>query len=318
MKQADIPLNEKKRLHTLQSLGVLDTPNEERFDRITRMAKKMFNAPIAIVSLIDEDRQWFKSCAGIDIKETSREISFCAHTILDSEVLVIPDTSLDQRFFDNPFVIGEANIQFYAGCPLVVNGYRVGAVCISDHQPRDFEQDDIDSLKDLAATVELELSILEIATHDELTGLLNRRGFLSLAQHCLNLSARNRFPVTLAYIDLNEFKHINDNFGHAEGDNILSSFSQLLNSHFRESDILARLAGDEFILLLNYTAQNEAEKVIEKFIGYIDKFHRQQKTLFPVSFSFGLVEFDPEKHHTIEDLLSEGDDNMYHCKKKNS
>ena len=81
MKQADIPLNEKKRLQTLQSLGVLDTPNEERFDRITRMAKKMFNVPIAIVSLIDEDRQWFKSCAGIDIKETSREISFCAHTI---------------------------------------------------------------------------------------------------------------------------------------------------------------------------------------------------------------------------------------------
>jgi len=104
MKKPDIPLNEEHRLKTLRSLNILDTASEERFDRLTRMAKRLFNVPIATISLVDEDRQWFKSCIGLTVKETPRDISFCGHAILDDEVFIISDTLQDERFVDNPLV----------------------------------------------------------------------------------------------------------------------------------------------------------------------------------------------------------------------
>lgn len=110
MERPKFPDNEKDRLRVLKSLDILDTHEEERFDRLTRMAKRMFNVPIAIVSLIDENRQWFKSCIGLSIKETSRETSFCGHVILEDEVVIIPDARIDKRFSDNPLVIKEPHV----------------------------------------------------------------------------------------------------------------------------------------------------------------------------------------------------------------
>src|SRR5262245_34570540 len=118
MTVAELLPNEQERLTTLYKLNLLDTPSEERFDRITRIAARLFNSPIALISLIDFNRQWFKSCFGFNVTETPREISFCAHAILDDEVLVIRDTLNDPRFVDNPFVVGEPYIRFYAGQPL--------------------------------------------------------------------------------------------------------------------------------------------------------------------------------------------------------
>lgn len=315
MKQPDIPLNEIQRLNMLKSLNILDTTAEERFDRITRMAKRMFDVPIALVTLIDENRQWFKSCIGVGATETPREISFCGHAILSDDVLVVNSARDDARFFDNPLVTGDLNVQFYAGCPLVVNGFKLGTLCIADHHERAFGNEDIASLQDLAATVELELTAMQIATHDELTGVLNRRGFLSLAQNSLNLSVRNKFPVSLVYVDLDEFKWINDNYGHAVGDTILSAFAHLLSSKFRESDLVARLGGDEFILLLNSTSKKEAEKVVEDFKLSLENYLYGKEIRPDVAFSSGIVEFDHLKHESIEALLSEGDKLMYQSKK---
>lgn len=314
MQKPEIPSNEKSRLEALRALGVLDSPKEERFDRLTRMARRMFDVPIAMVSLVDENRQWFKSCVGITAIETTREISFCGHTILDDEVFIVPDASVDSRFADNPLVLDHPNIQFYAGCPLVVDGHRLGTLCLIDQVPRGFEDDDVSALKDLASTVELELSAMQLATHDELTGILNRRGFLSLAQNSLNLSLRNEFPVTLVYLDLDKFKYINDNFGHAVGDGILITFVRLLNSAFRESDVIARFGGDEFVLLLNSTSAKEAAKVIEKFSSSLQDLNKEQQAPFDILFSFGIVEFNADVHDNIETLLSDGDKLMYECK----
>lgn len=112
------PLDEANRLATLRGLNILDTPPEERFDRLTRLAQQLINVPIAVVSLVDSNRQWFKSCQGLDASETPRNISFCGHAILDNELFVIPDALLDTRFSDNPLVTGAPNIRFYAGQPL--------------------------------------------------------------------------------------------------------------------------------------------------------------------------------------------------------
>ena len=145
MKKPDTPKNEKSRLYALRSLNVLDTPTEERFERLTRLAKRMFDVPIALVTLVDENRQWFKSHVGLNMTETPRDISFCGHAILGNDIFIIPDTIKDERFSDNPLVLNKPYIRFYAGCPLrYLDGSILGTLCIIDTKPRDLNAEDLD------------------------------------------------------------------------------------------------------------------------------------------------------------------------------
>lgn len=315
MKKPDIPQDEQARLKTLRSLDVMDTLPEERFDRLTRMTKRMFGVPIALVSLVDENRQWFKSCIGLGVSETSRDISFCGHAILGEGVFVIPNTIEDQRFADNPLVLGDPNIRFYAGCPLVLNGRKLGTLCIIDQQPRSFDKEDIEALKDLASMVERELAAVQLATLDELTNISNRRGFMALAQHSMNLCARQKIPASLVFLDLDKFKPINDKFGHAEGDRALINFASQMNIHIRNSDVFARLGGDEFVLFLINTSEQQAEKIIVNLNHTLKKYNQEANRGYDIAFSYGIVEFNSEKHHAIEELLVNGDSLMYEVKK---
>lgn len=315
MKKPDIPQDEQARLKTLRSLDVMDTLPEERFDRLTRMTKRMFGVPIALVSLVDENRQWFKSCIGLGLSETSRDISFCGHAILGEGVFVIPNTIEDQRFADNPLVLGDPNIRFYAGCPLVLNGRKLGTLCIIDQQPRSFDKEDIEALKDLASMVERELAAVQLATLDELTNISNRRGFMALAQHSMNLCARQKIPASLVFLDLDKFKPINDKFGHAEGDRALINFASQMNIHIRNSDVFARLGGDEFVLFLINTSEQQAEKIIVNLNHTLKKYNQEANRGYDIAFSYGIVEFNSEKHHAIEELLVNGDSLMYEVKK---
>lgn len=271
---------------------------------------------IALVSLVDKNRQWFKSCIGLSASETSREISFCGHAILGSEVFIILNVLEDPRFFDNPLVLDAPNIRFYAGCPLTVNGYRLGTLCLIDQTPRDFNSEDVAALKDLAAMVEHELEAVQLATLDELTDLSNRRGFLLLAKHSLMLSIRQKLPVVLIFMDLDQFKAINDTFGHAEGDSVLATFAKLMKSHFRDSDVYARLGGDEFVVLLTGTCVKEAEEVIGRFKESLSEHNQKENRGYDISFSYGIIEFNQKTHIGIEKLLSEADALMYEAKKQ--
>lgn len=317
MKTPDLPEDEQTRIKTLKSLNVLDTEPEERFDRLTRMSKRLFGVPIALVSLVDENRQWFKSCVGLEVNETPRDISFCGHAILGNDIFVIPDAAGDVRFADNPLVVDEPHIRFYAGCPLrSLNGSKLGTLCIIDRQPRNMTDEDLATLKDLASMVERELEAVQLATLDDLTKISNRRGFMVLAQHTLNLCKRQETCASLAFIDLNKFKPINDCFGHAEGDRALVSFAEQMKSFFRSTDIFARLGGDEFAILFSNTKKQTAGEVIEKFRTSLDEYNRQSKRGYDISFSYGVVEFDHDRHSSIEALLMEGDSLMYECKKQ--
>lgn len=310
------PKNEEQRLKSLRSLGILDTPHEERFDRLTRMAKKLFGVSVALVSLVDADRQWFKSCDGLDASETHRDNSFCGHAILGKEVFIIPDASKDERFFDNPFVTGAPNIRFYAGCPLTApDGCVVGTLCIIDQQPRNLSAHDIETLTDLAHMVERELAAVQLATIDELTHISNRRGFLLLAQQALLFCKRMVFPASLVFIDLNKFKYINDTYGHAEGDRVLNMFAENMRLAFRESDIPGRLSGDEFAVFLVNSDRNAAEDCIARLHSLINQHTLNVSKSYDVKFSYGIVEFDSGKHSTIETMMGEADTLMYEHKR---
>lgn len=315
MRKPDIPQDEKSRLETLESLNILDTFHEERFDRLTRMACKLFEVPIALVTLVDDRRQWFKSSIGLNVSETARDISFCGHAILSDEVLVVSDAEMDVRFADNPLVISDPHIRFYAGCPIkALNGSRLGTLAIIDIKVRTLSKQDLHVLKDLASMVERELAFIELATIDELTGLSNRRGFMTNARYIINLCDRQQISCSLIFIDLNGFKNINDKFGHAEGDRALVDFSNLIRGNFRNSDVLARLGGDEFVILLTDTSKASAEIAMNKFQNAIDEYYAEANYDYSISCSYGIVGSDSNQPITIEKLLGDADSLMYEHK----
>jgi GAF domain-containing protein len=157
--RAAVPTDEERRLAALRATGMLDTQPEDRFDRITRLAAALFNVPIALVSLVDQNRQWFKSCYGLSTKETSRDAAFCAHVVYDRKPMIVPDTFQDPRFADNPLVTDDPRIRFYAGCPLILDdGSCVGSFCLVDTRPRTLQAHDLERLRDLTNLAVRELS----------------------------------------------------------------------------------------------------------------------------------------------------------------
>lgn len=316
MIKPNIPSDESGRIASLRSLKILDTPPEERFDRLTRLAKRMFNVPIAIVSLVDSKRQFFKSKIGLEISETPRDISFCGHTILEKKIFVIPDTTEDVRFANNPLVTDDLEIRFYAGCPLLhLDGSSLGALCILDTKPRNFSADDLEALRDLAALVEVELMAIQLATHDELTKIYNRRGFIFQAQNSLNICLREKMTASIAYFDLDKFKRINDNFGHEEGDKALVTFANTMTKIFRQTDVLGRLGGDEFVVFLTSSTLEVATHTVERFRQSLEQITKARNNKWQIQFSDGIVSLEQGHPTTIEKFLEAADKLMYEKKK---
>ena len=161
MTNAPIPENEKERLEATKKLGILDTIAEERFDQLTREAAEKIGVPISAISIIDENREWYKSCYGMDIKEGNRNISFCGHTITEPEdILVVEDTLKDDRFASNPYVLGEPFVRFYAGVRIFDRKTRmpVGVFCVKDKKPRTLSIDELAVVLDCAARAEEEIN----------------------------------------------------------------------------------------------------------------------------------------------------------------
>jgi hypothetical protein len=157
---APLPDKEVQRLDALKRYDLLDTPAEAEFDDLARLAARFCATPIALISLVDAERQWFKSRMGIDIEESPRDVSFCAHAILEGDVLVVPDTTQDERFADNPFVKDDSRIRFYAGAPLVTpEGHAVGTLCVLDRKPRELSEDQRDALRVLARQVVAQMEL---------------------------------------------------------------------------------------------------------------------------------------------------------------
>ena len=403
---------EEQRVKTLHALGVLDTPPEERFDRLTRLAAAALGAPIALVSLADSARQWFKSGVGLELAETPRAQSFCSHAIALDELLVVPDARLDERFIGHPLVAGAPFVRFYAGQPVYsVDGQPLGTLCILDQQPRRFGDADKRMLRDLAQLVQDELqrglppdaglaaalataesrarvidsdehlrtiadnvpaliayldtglryrfanqryqewlgvrsaamvgkTVLEamgeayfaprraalercLAGHasalefeeehrgrrrvigttylphlrdgivrgiyvlstdatsareyerqlhaaahaDQLTGLPNRRSYEERLVQAIARARRSAMPMALAYLDVDHFKQVNDSLGHAAGDAVLREFAQRLSATVRSTDTVARLAGDEFVVVLEQVGSaRECGRIADKLL----------------------------------------------------
>lgn len=314
---APIPLDDASRVCALQSLRVLDTPPEERFDRVTRLARRMFQVPIALVTLVDADRQWFKSRQGLGSAELPRDSSFCGHAILQDDVMEVPDASRDERFHDNPLVVDEPHVRFYAGAPLVDGqGQRLGTLCIIDHEPRHLTDEDRALLRDLADMVREELVAAHAATTDHLTQLSNRRGFELLGAHVLAVCERLHVPARLLFLDLDGFKQINDRFGHAEGDAALQRFAEALRRVFRAANVGARLGGDEFVVLMSHSDDAAAEAALARLRTAVDDCNADHPPALALRYSAGLARWSPRTGIDIHALLRDADRAMYQQKQR--
>lgn len=318
MKTPQLPENEQQRLASLNESGLLDSGTHERFDRLTRLAKRMFDVPIALISLVDSHMLHFKSCDGIANGQVLRDISFCGHAILSTHPLVVEDAQQDERFFDNPLVVGPPHIRFYAGYPLrLPDGATVGSFCLIAPEPREFTEDNVSVLKDFAAIVEDEFAAISAATTDELTGLFNRRGFYNLGKYAITSARRRAEPLTLAWLDLDKFKYINDTFGHEEGDNALRAMASLLRESFREADLLVRYGGDEFAILFSDTDEKGAWVAMQHLAEQARVFNQATDKPWQLNFSWGVSEYDHDTNPDMASWITSADEKMYAMKEKN-
>ncbi len=316
MIKPEVPANEAERLHALRTLQILDTSHEERFDRVTRMAKRMFDVEISLVSLVDQDRQWFKSTQGLDASETSREISFCGHAINQDGLFIIPNAVEDVRFFDNPLVTEAPNIRFYAGYPLKLRqGINLGTLCLIDSKPKNLNEEDKQLLNDLGAMIEQEIRSIQLATLDELTLISNRRGFLTLAEHSQKICRRKKIPISVILFDLNKFKLINDSFGHHEGDFALRQFAEVMRSVFRESDVIGRLGGDEFVAMLTDASDEKIAIILDRFKIEMDAMNKSINKPYLIEYSAGVARFSYDTEQSLEEMVAVADAAMYEKKK---
>jgi len=277
---------EKQRLQALADYQILDTPEESAFDAIVEIASLICEAPIAVINFVDRDRQWFKSEKGLGVRETPLDISICAHAILQLGLFIVPDTSRDPRFANNPLVTGKPHLRFYAGALLQSrDGYPLGTLCVLDYRPRELTERQRFALQALADQVmahmelmrahreqtklicELEATQHELtrrAATDPLTGLLNRRAFEQRLGQEVALIQRSTSSASLMLIDLDHFKTVNDTLGHQAGDRVIVRFAELCREVFRQADVIGRWGGEEFVVMLPRANVGEAQHAADR------------------------------------------------------
>lgn len=283
MPGAPLPDYDDQRLAALARYNILDTAGEEIFDRVTLMARSIFDSRIALVSLVDRDRQWFKSHVGLDAKETPRDQAFCGYAILQPEPLIVEDATKDPRFSENPLVTDEPHIRFYAGAQLVTHdGHALGTLCIIDQSPRQFQEVDVRLLKELATVVmnEIELRILKAGSEEkkrfenrdaQTSTAFNNNTFQKLFLAECARAQYQRIPLTLAVIELDHLQVIEDSLGCDAVEAIICSIGEACKTVSRTQDILARIEKNRFALLMPSTKSASGEIIVRRILKRVSE-----------------------------------------------
>ncbi len=297
MQEAGLPVNEASRVATLHGLGILDTPREDRFDRYTRIAARAFERPIALICLIDRRRQWIKSAVGVDIDETPREISFCAHAILGDGVFEVQNARLDPRFRDNPLVVGPPHVRFYAGAPLKApNGHRLGTLCIIDRVPHQLSDDEKTTLRNLADTVVGEMLRRVDAEADRSVRVTHT---IAGASFFDAIPDEHGLSVLLFDIDDVLASHDDENSGLSPGE----IFSQLLHDYFPTARSIAHIGDYHFCVLLRRDETYDEVRAINQLCSDAKKllcFADGHEFLTPF---VGHLRYNPDRDASADDML---------------
>jgi diguanylate cyclase (GGDEF)-like protein len=338
---------EQERLAALHSLAILDTQGEQQYDDLTHLASYICGTSMALISLVDKDRQWFKSKVGVALEGTARSESVCAYTIQQPGLFIVEDATQDERFSSMPLVTGGV-FRFYAGAPIsTVDGHKIGSLCVLDEKPRELSEEQKQALLVLSRSATAYLAIrgqvqqllknaderraveyklrenhalLEeanrqlqlLAATDSLTGLPNRRVLeanLNDLRHSPAVAGR---PLSALMIDVDHFKRVNDTFSHETGDLVLKRVAELLRSSVRGTDLVSRYGGEEFVILMRAATSEVALKQAERLRAAV-----AGDTLgaVPVTISIGVATVTCEQwQQELPSLLPEADKALYAAK----
>ena len=324
------PDNEAERLEALRRYALLDTAADADFDLLTVIAATLCGTPYAFISLVDADRVWYKSSYGKKATQRPRDDDYCSWTILEDQLLNIPDLSQDHRTARISMTVGEPFYRMYSGANLVTaDGMRIGSLCVTDTKSRDLSPELQALLMRLARQVvmlmelrlrdrELEIALAamrRLATEDALTGLLGRRAWLEKLEDELERSRRFGLPLALILLDLDHFKTINDSHGHAMGDAVLRSVGEIIRGRLRAIDSAGRYGGEELCVFLPETDMDGALKVAESLRDAIASHcFELDGTSIAATASFGVAQMHPAAT-TADVLLKLADTAMYQAKR---
>ena len=301
MQSAPIPLDEARRLVAVRALALVDTPAEERFDRITRVAQRLFGSAAATISLVDETREWIKSSSGFPHHQLARTISFAAHAIGAGDTFVVEDTQDDSRFHDHPLVTGDPRIRFYAGRPLqAADTAQVGVLSIYDVEPHAWSRSETAALADIADIAQREmrqtglsgpqLNIVgdasELSRIDPVTRLWNRGAMLEIARGEMQQARSARRGVAVLMIAIEP----------VADDDMLSEVARILRASLRPNDVIARFGGNDFAVLLSGVESSRALDAAERVrISIARQLHTMQEGVsvtIGAATSFGTSDFE--------------------------
>ncbi len=335
--RADLPANEAQRLATLVEYNILDTVPEAAYDDITALVSEICDVPIAAVSLIDDDRQWFKSRVGFDAAETPRDVAFCAHAILGDDLLVVPDARNDERFADNPLVDDGLKVRFYAGAPLVTErGEVLGTLCVIDHIERKLTDQQTRALRVLARQVMAQLELRRMideqtetrkrleeandrlrtaSTTDDVSGFRNTRFLHEYLDARLETNAVPTEILSLVFFDMDGFKSVVDTHGHLLGARVLRQVAEIVNTQLDFGDHIVRYGGDEFVVILPDQDSSEALAKTERMKQVIrsTSFLSEEGLDVRTSASFGLATY-PDDAANKKELLIAADQGLFQSK----
>jgi diguanylate cyclase (GGDEF)-like protein len=344
MLKAGKPANETERLAALQRYAILDTPAEAAYDDLLSVAAAICGTPMGTVSLVDADRQWFKSRLGVSDQQTPRDVAFCSHTILDpGHVFEVNDAATDARFSDSPLVTGDPNIRFYAGAPLVSSdGQAVGALCVMDttpHQLTDQQRRALEALsRQVVALMELRTAVAELRHHleerewyerqlgarrvaqremdvagqtqtriDALTGLANRRDFSESLKRALEEDGDMAFAI----VDVDHFKAINDGWGHPFGDKVLVAVAEAVRRVVGDQGQVGRIGGEEFGVLLPGMNALQGCVVADDVRAAV----RELEMGVPVTVSIGVTGRNSGERDEASEMYTRADDALSEAKR---
>lgn len=317
---AALPFNEPQRIEALHNYRVLDTAPEQAYDDLTTLAAAVCGTPVALISLVDVQRQWFKARRGLEPMETARDLAFCAHAILTPDrILEVPDATLDARFATNPLVTGAPHVRFYAGTPLLTpQGLPIGTVCVIDHVPRQLDDTQRGALESLARQVVAQLELRRVVSDlevdsltDGLTSLWNRRYFDRRLREEWMRHARSGKPLSLLMVDLDHFKRVNDTHGHPVGDAVLAQAADVLRASVRQTDVVTRFGGEEFAVILPET---DADYAVRVGLKIREAFHAAHWSHGAVTASIGACAAAPQPEANPLVLLAQADRALYRAK----
>lgn len=275
--------DEERRLEELYALKLLDTASEQRFDQYVQLAATIFDVPIALISLVDKDRQWFKSAHGVDVTELPRETSFCGHALAEKDMLIVNDATKDSRFADNPLVQGEPSIRFYAGAVLRGPGGKpVGTCCVIDSEERQFSQQQRASLQQIALMIELEMRMTQesialrrnLQAHallDGTTGLPNLTLFTAKSNRALTKAEAESQKFMLALVRVDKFDILEAALGRNTADRLLAELVSRIREVVPASCLIGQAREDKLSVLLNLCDGTQPTKVLNGLLACLDE-----------------------------------------------